>query len=177
MGRLLRLLDGHEELRAALRAHQEAVAAGDLEAARTAWDRFHARLDAHSRAEDELLLPRLAAGGPTSVGGGVELFDREHRKLRRLAAAAHRRIHDAAVGELPPGLRVDWIEALHVLKELLAHHDERERAALHPVLEDRLGAAEADELARRCSDREAELAAAWTGPLGADVVEGPRSAS
>ena len=177
MARLLRLLDGHEELRTALREHQEAVAAGDLEAARAAWDRFHARLDAHSRSEDELLLPRLAVVGPTAVGGGVELFDREHRKLRRLAAAAHGRIHDPAVGALPPGLRVDWIEALHVLKELLAHHDERERAALHPVLEDRLDPAEADELARRCADREAELAAAWTGPRDTDVVEGPKSAS
>ncbi|MGB0952083.1 MAG: hemerythrin domain-containing protein [Planctomycetota bacterium] len=160
MPRCVDLLESHPRLAGLLAAHQEAVVLGDLETARSAFHAFAALLHAHSRSEDEILLPAFAAAGLESNGCTVSLLEKEHAKLRRLCAEAQNRI-DADGVELDAATRVAWIKALHMLGEVLEHHDERERAAFNPAFDAGLPAMQAAELAARASAREAELEAQY----------------
>lgn len=155
------LLRSHEQLAHELSACLEAVALGDLAAAREQWQAFEASLCAHSQSEDELLLPAFAAAGLESNGCTVALLDKEHQKLRRLAAEARERMSAEHPSPLPAATRVAWISACHMLREVLEHHDVRERAALHPALIDALSPQENHELAAACWEREQELRAGF----------------
>lgn len=160
MPRCVDLLESHPRLAGLLQAHLEAVAMGDLEAARTSFRGFAALLHAHSLAEDEILLPAFAGAGLESNGCTVSLLEKEHAKLRRLCAEAQNRV-DAEGVVLDGPTRVAWIQALHMLGEVLEHHDERERAAFNPAFDAHLPAMQAAELAARASAREAELEAQY----------------
>ena len=129
---------------------------GDLHAARARFREFAALLFAHSTAEDEILLPAFAAAGLETNGCTVALLEKEHAKLRRLCEQASARI-EADVVELDAATRVAWVKELHMLGEVLEHHDERERAAFNPAFDAHLPAMQAAELAARASAREAEL--------------------
>lgn len=160
MPRCVDLLESHPRLGGFLQAHLEAVAMGDLSGARARFHEFAALLFAHSQAEDEILLPAFAAAGLESNGCTVALLEKEHAKLRRLCGEAQERIDADGVG-LDAATRVAWVKALHMLGEVLEHHDERERAAFHPALDAGLPAMQAAELAARASAREAELEAQY----------------
>jgi len=149
----------HTQMGMELAAHLEAVAMGDLLRAQRQFRAFEATLVAHSQTEDELLLPVFNAAGLESNGCSVAILDKEHRKMRRLCSEARRRIEDPSLLHLDAATRVHWIEACHMLREVLEHHDMRERAALHPVITTALPPAEAAELAKACSARERHLRA------------------
>ena len=131
----------HDRIASDFRAHQEALvraiaepAAADL--ARAAWQRFEARLRAHIRFEDEQLIPLFAERvQPAPTGCSQELLDAEHRKLERLlercSNSAERHLNEARTD---PASLLHLIEDQRGLREVLEHHDQRERAAFFPAL-------------------------------------------
>lgn len=126
----------HEAIMEELQLHQDAVVVSDLPAARRHLDRLVLMLKAHIRAEDEVLLPIFAERVEPQVGCTPELLFNEHRKLERLLKKTQERmlVFEAA-GEIRPRERVYMIEEERMLKEVLDHHDRRERAAFFPNLD------------------------------------------
>lgn len=154
------LLESHVGLASRMQRHLEAVVLGDLETARSTFLRFAALLIAHSRSEDDVLIPVFLEAGLESNGCSVAILQREHAKLRRLVAAEQERVF-APDAQLNAPTRILWVEAMHMLKEVLEHHDMRERAAFNPVLDAALGAEKAAALAAQAVALETELEAAW----------------
>jgi hypothetical protein len=148
------------ELTARLNKHLQAVIVGDVVLARKLFLSFAALLNAHSLAEDRILMPVFEKLKLQSNGCTLDILDKEHRKLRRLMADAHHRIF-APDTDLTPGVRLLWIEETRMLKEVLEHHDVRERAAFNPALDTALGQAEAGALAGEALQLEKELEAQY----------------
>lgn len=139
----------HDRIAADFSAHQQALvrAVGQASAvaeARAAWDRFEARLRAHIQFEDEQLIPLFAERvQPPPLGCSQELLHAEHRKLERLLGSC-----GEALGEHlehhadQPAALLALIEQQRMIREVLEHHDQRERAAFFPALHDCLQPAE-----------------------------------
>lgn len=132
----------HDRIAADFQAHQEALVRAIAEPAavdqaRAAWQRFEARLRAHIRFEDEQLIPLFAARvQPAPIGCSQELLDAEHRKLERLlercSNSTERHLNEARTD---PASLLRLIEDQRGLREVLEHHDQRERAAFFPALD------------------------------------------
>ncbi len=189
-----RLVAAHEGLTAQLRQHQLYLVAGEVEPSGQAWQEFACNLLRHMRAEEDVVLPRYAAEVSPRQGAGVDVFRREHQRLRRFVTEL-----DAWLqlwqGRRPPAAEIILlVERQKTLKEVLEHHDERERTALYPDLESALGgASSADLLAAFTAAEEqplplperpaagdpairhaASLATAWLQPLYREVLAGVR---
>lgn len=154
------LIASHDDLKGHLKGHMEATVLGDLEAARAHFLDFAALLFGHSLGEDEILIPAFASAGLETLGCTVEILSKEHEKLRRLVQEAADRILAPDV-VLDAPTRIAWITSLHMLREVLSHHDERERAAFHPVFDEAMTAEESAELAQHVSEVEALRAKEW----------------
>ncbi|MDP6850073.1 MAG: hemerythrin domain-containing protein [Planctomycetota bacterium] len=126
----------HEGLMELLLAHQECVALGELNEARSKLEAFIVSLKDHISKEDTHLIPIFSQRVEEQVGCTAELLLAEHRKLERLMEKALARIVALEkVGSISGRERVAVIEEEHMLKEVLKHHDERERAAFFPNLD------------------------------------------
>lgn len=154
------LLESHSELTARLNAHLQAVVMGELDRSRQAFRSFAALLYAHSQSEDEVLIPIFARLNLESNGCSVDLLMKEHRKLRRLCADVRARVFADKVA-LTPAVRLTWIEQTRLLKEVLEHHDMRERAAFHPALDAALDQTEAAAYAGEARALEQQLEAQY----------------
>jgi hypothetical protein len=152
------LLESHAELTARLRSFLLAVVAGDLPQAQRAFLSFAALLEAHSLAEDQVLLPAFTRLKLETNGCSVDILEKEHRKLRRLLEEARKRVFAAGI-ELTPAVRLVWIEETRMLKEVLEHHDVRERAAFNPAFDQALDQAEAAALAGEAQALQDEIEA------------------
>lgn len=143
-----------------MQSHLEAVVLGDLLAARQTFLHFAALLHGHSGSEDEVLIPVFEREGLETDGCSVAILSKEHAKLRRLVATEQERVFaDDATLDAPT--RILWVESMHMLKEVLEHHDMRERAAFNPVLDQALGETQASALAAKAKIRETEIETAW----------------
>jgi hemerythrin-like domain-containing protein len=133
----------HDRIAADFSAHQQALvrAVGQASAgsdARSAWDRFETRLRAHIRFEDEQLIPLFSERvQPPPMGCTEELLLAEHRKLERLldrcGEAVREHLEQRAAD---PAALLALIEQQRMIREVLEHHDQRERAAFFPALHD-----------------------------------------
>ncbi len=147
----------HRKLADHIQHHLEAVVQGNLEATRQHFQKFLFLLQSHSTAEEEILFPAYSNAGLDEPGCSVELLLKEHVKIRRLVMEAKERIFFTGA-VLDAASRVAWVEALHMLKEVLAHHDVRERTVFFPKLDAHLGA-DAHALAAKAHERERALLA------------------
>jgi hypothetical protein len=139
----------HDRIATDFSAHQQALvrAIGQASAvaeARAAWDRFETRLRMHIQFEDEQLIPLFAERvQPPPLGCSQELLHAEHRKLERLlsscGAAARQHLEQRAND---PAALLALIEQQRMIREVLVHHDQRERAGFFPALHDCLQPAE-----------------------------------
>jgi len=163
------LLESHNELTARLRAFLLAVVVGDLPLARQGLISFAALLEAHSLAEDQILLPAFTDLGLETNGCSLDILQKEHRKLRRLLAEARQRVFAKGV-QLTPAIRLLWIEDTRLLKEVLDHHDVRERAAFHPAFDSALEQAEAAALAGETQALEHKLEAQLLAQYSAEYA-------
>jgi hemerythrin-like domain-containing protein len=154
------LLKCHTDLGTHLQRHLQATVLGDLASARASFHEFACLLHGHSLSEDELIFPAFVEAGLEEVGCNLELLSKEHTKIRRLVQEAKDRIF-AAEATLDADTRIAWIESMHLLKEVLAHHDARERNALLPALDRALSAEAAEDLAGRAMLMEQEKTAAY----------------
>ena len=156
MDRFAALARTHDTLNGLLEEHLHATVLGDLEAAREAWHAFAALLRAHADAEEALLMPRFSALRLATTGCSEALLHAEHDKLRALLARGDRRVNQSDA-RLDAATRVAWVRACHVLLELLDHHDQRERVAFFPALDEALDPDERDTLLAAFRAREAAV--------------------
>lgn len=148
--RLAALAEEHEAFRAALFRALDALVAGDGAAARARFDAFAAEVEAHAAAEEAHLIPRFADLGLESVGCTASILRADHDKLRRLLDAGRGLL--AGLGaEVAPRTRVEGVLAMRGLIELLAHHDQRERTAFFPPLDEALPATDRAALYALCA--------------------------
>ena len=130
--RLASLLDLHAGFDAILLDHQRRLVEGGPHESRAALSLFAAGLRAHIRAEDEVILPFYERRASIPKGGAPDYFRAEHRKIERLMAEAEGWMRAWTGLVWPPGEVVLLIEREKLLKEVLEHHDERERTILYP---------------------------------------------
>jgi hemerythrin-like domain-containing protein len=123
-------------------ATEDAVLAGEWDAAAAAFRRYGDALDAHLAMEEEVLFPAFEAetgmtDGPTAV------MRAEHRELRALLrrvedALAH---HDVAA----------WLGSSDMLRVMAQHHDLKEEGVLYPMMTRALAGRESELLAAMAS--------------------------
>ena len=185
--RLASLLDLHAGFDASLFDHQQRLVEGAPHEARAALSRFAAGLRAHIRAENDVILPFYEKHASIPKGGAPEYFRAEHRKIERLIAEAEAWMRAWTGLVWPTGEVVLLIEREKLLKEVLEHHDERERAILYPACDAVAGAdvgallerfaavasaEERDRLALSDAEPAEPLACAWLEEALTPVAEG-----
>lgn len=142
------LLITHDELTELLLNHQEALLDRDIAEAARRLDAFETLLRPHMRYEDQVLLPVYKRAGRVP-GGPEELFTGEHRKLLEFIARIRELLNLAAAA--PAGrARNHAVAAIFdeeaSFKNLLSHHDARERNILYPKLDEVTSEAEKTQL-------------------------------
>lgn len=157
------LAGAHEEIRSRLLSWLEAVAAGDARQARACFDSFDALLRAHAAMEEEHLLPLFTARRLESLGCSAEILRAEHDKIRRHLDRARAELPPMD-GPIPPGRRVDLVLGSYGLRELLEHHDRRERAGFFPALDAALTPEERAALYEICARSQASAASRVASP-------------
>ncbi|MBL8693136.1 MAG: tryptophanase [Planctomycetes bacterium] len=144
----LSLLDTHRVFDERLRAHQEALLARDIPAARRHFQVLAGELRRHAEFEERECLPIYARAGKVP-GGPPELFTGEHRKIGQfldridaMLAAIERGAEETTRGALA------ILDEEATLKNLLSHHDSRERNIFYPKLEEVTTPAEREHVLR-----------------------------
>ncbi|HEY4000041.1 MAG TPA: hemerythrin domain-containing protein [Candidatus Xenobia bacterium] len=138
-----RALDCHAAHAACFAAHQAALLDRDLAAADRLLTTYEADLLSHMAVEERGVLPLYRDRGGERPGGTVDLFLREHDKLR----TALRHLRQCLAGLSPaPAAIIDLLDRECAYKNLMAHHDLRERNMLYPWLAEHATAAEAEAL-------------------------------
>jgi iron-sulfur cluster repair protein YtfE (RIC family) len=127
----------HETLEALLAAHLDRVVAGDFAAALQRFDAFASRLRAHLRREEATLFPALAQH--PAPRWPLRVYQAEHDRLRLLLCRHRRRLEApaAAAAEDPIRRRAEalaLIDAIHPLRHVLEHHQQREHSGLFAEL-------------------------------------------
>jgi molybdopterin-guanine dinucleotide biosynthesis protein B len=131
----LSLLAAHDELDDLFLYHQEALLALDVESALQTLIEYEQLLLAHMRYEEDLLLPVYQRAGRIQ-GGAIEFFTGEHKRMRELLE----RIKEA----LDPSKRTPAALRRHIImlfdreatyKQLVEHHNQRERNIFYPTLD------------------------------------------
>jgi len=155
-GRLFSLTDEHDALFAEFLEHQRALLHRDFPTARARLAAFTGHLEHHINAEEEIFdawfahTTDVTRTEPSMGRAPVDLFTGEHKHframLREFARDAER--IDASDAECDERL-LQLLEAEATFKEFFRHHDERERNLLYPVFDERIPAAQRDELLRR----------------------------
>ncbi len=160
---LAQLSAEHERIADEFLCWLEAVAAGEAAAVRARFAAFEQRLLRHADMEERHLLPVFTARGLETAGCTAAILRAEHDKLRRCLAEARAAL-PAGAAPLPPRLRVEQILACHLLRELLAHHDAREREAFFPALDAALTPAERAALYAICAASQASASSREASP-------------
>ena len=165
------LLDDHNQLDEIFRLHQEALLMRNFPGAMVQLNRFARLLEPHMQAEEELLLPLYAQRAGVIPGGGIELFQAEHKKILKTLGELTQ-LADGLTGcKLPEGKRendpacrevlqkiLKVIDKEYLFKDLMHHHDLRERTFLYPALERMLAEEEKFDLVERMVGLEMEEA-------------------
>jgi hemerythrin-like domain-containing protein len=112
-------------------AAEEAVQRGDWAAASTSFVRFHDQMEAHFKAEEDLLFPAFEAATGMSAGP-TRMMRHEHEQMRsllsQLAAACASRDGDAYSG------------VAETLLMMMQQHNMKEENILYPMCDQALGA-------------------------------------
>ena len=97
------------------------------------FDRFATEIRRHIVEEEEELLPIFEERGGKIHGGDPDLFRAEHRKIEGFLDEIH-----PVLAEIRSGQHraiIELLEREYMLKQLLLHHDLRERNILYPTLD------------------------------------------
>jgi len=138
MGRpvsFLSLLELHEQLDELFYQHQEALLKLDVSLALERFDVYERRLREHIRHEEERLLPVYERAGRIE-GGAVVFFTGEHKRMLEFLTRIRARVEDLIAK--PANLEREIISLFDqqaMFKQLVEHHDQRERNILYPTLD------------------------------------------
>lgn len=140
------LLELHRQLDDLFAEHQRALMRVDLNRAESLLNDYEAELLAHIRDEEELMLPLYRSRVTPPVGGAVEIFAGEHKKLRQLLKLFKEEIVKIRATEDRERGALFLIDSQVLFKKLLVHHDTREKKILYPLLDEVTTEAERQEL-------------------------------
>lgn len=136
-----RMMGLHTQLDERFFAHQTALLDRDFARAQRLLTEYRERLFAHMQDEEALVLPRYEAAGGDEGDAPVRLFLGEHKNLRLFVDDFGVRI--ARLVERPDDRALlELFDRQATFKNLLLHHDLRERNVLYPTLALRLPPAE-----------------------------------
>ena len=128
-----RMMGLHDELDRRFFAHQRALLDRDFARAARELDAYRERLARHMHDEESLVLPRYAQCGGDAGDAPVRLFRGEHDKMRTFVADFAQRV--AALQRTPDDRALlELFDREATYKNLVLHHDLRERNALYPTL-------------------------------------------
>lgn len=127
------LMSVHVELDALFLVHQRALLDRDVARARSAFARFRDVLLRHAADEEAIVLPLYAACGGDATDSPAAQFRLEHDKLRRFLDELGPRL-DALAQPIDDRELLAILDRESWFKNLLLHHDLRERNALYPRL-------------------------------------------
>ena len=147
----LRYLEIHGSILESLLRHQEDLVEGRLAESRDSFALFEAEIRQHIEEEEgEMLAIYEERAGPIH-GGDADLFRNEHRKIEKFLDEIAGRLRGLAPED--PRARVTLIETEYRLKELLMHHDLREKNILYPKLDEVATAEERERIVGRLEGR------------------------
>ena len=127
----------HDDLAQAFFSHQTALLDRDYARAATELARYRERLFAHAQDEEQLVLPRYRELGGDDGDAPVRLFLGEHDKMRMFVDEFTTRV--AALRAHPDDAKLlELLDREATFKNLVLHHDLRERNVLYPFLASRL---------------------------------------
>ena len=135
----MQYLDLHHAIHEILVQHQVHLVSGRLAEARDRFARFDAEIRQHIQEEEAEMMPIYEERGGAPPGGAPELFAPEHRKIEKHLDEIAAALEALEVGHAR-GV-IDLLEREYKLKQLLLHHDLREKNFLYPIL-DRVATAE-----------------------------------
>lgn len=122
-------------------AHQRALLDRDFARAGAELDAYRDRLRRHIEDEEQHVLPRYLRAGGDATDAPVRLFLGEHANLRKFVDEFVART--ARLAALPDDQAVlELLDREATFKNLLLHHDLRERNVLYPFLAQHLPPAE-----------------------------------
>jgi hemerythrin-like domain-containing protein len=131
----------HDALDASFFAHQRALLDRDFVRAAAELARYRELLFAHAADEETHVLPRYVAAGGDATDAPAKLFLGEHKNLRAFVDEFVRRVD--ALRERPDDRALlELLDRQATFKNLMLHHDLRERNMLYPFLAARLADAE-----------------------------------
>lgn len=138
----------HVHFEQLLEKHRIALMQLDLPVAQRTLEEFARALREHIALEEQWILPRYAAL-EAPPGGALALFTGEHQKLLDFVRRFERALRTLAA-EGPAHRKVlPLLDQQATFKNLLEHHDARERNLLYPTLERSLSREELDALCGR----------------------------
>ncbi len=144
------LLQVHERLTELFLRHQEALIQLDIESAMERLELYRRELAAHMKAEEELLLPVYSRAGAIP-GGPPGFFMGEHQRMREFLARFAAALQEMKTGRANLTRRViKLFDEEAAFKNLVDHHDQRERSIFFPALDRVTTEAERRELIERC---------------------------
>lgn len=131
----------HDELAQRFFAHQQALLDRDFARAARELAAYRETLFAHAHDEEQHVLPRYVELGGDATDAPLKLFLGEHKNLRAFVDEFVRRV--AALAAAPDDRALlELFDREATYKNLMLHHDLREKNMLYPFLAARLSAAE-----------------------------------
>jgi hypothetical protein len=131
----------HDALDASFFAHQQALLDRDFARAARELADYRTLLFEHAAGEEAAILPRYRALGGDATDAPVKLFLGEHKNLRAFVDDFGRRV-DALRARPDDRALLELLDRQATFKNLMLHHDLRERNMLYPFLAARLPDAE-----------------------------------
>lgn len=150
----LSLLEVHDHLTELFLLHQEALLVRELDLAAARLSQFEHELRRHMQIEEELLLPVYARAGRIP-GGPIEFYTGEHKKMLGFLTRFAEKLN--VLNPEDPKLDREIIELFDdqaTFKNLMEHHDSRERTILYPTLDEVTDDRERAELLGLCISQE-----------------------
>jgi len=140
-----RMMGLHAQLDEHFFVHQQALLDRDFARAQRLLADYRERLFAHMQDEESLVLPRYQAAGGDAGDAPVRLFLGEHKNLRLFVDDFGVRV--ARLVERPDDRALlELFDRQATCKNLLLHHDLRERNVLYPFLAEHLPPAEQEQV-------------------------------
>lgn len=140
----------HDELAQVFFAHQRALLDRDFERAARELAAYRTKLFAHAHDEEQHVLPRYVELGGDATDAPLRLFLGEHKNLRAFVDEFARRV--AALAAQPDDRALlELFDREATYKNLMLHHDLREKNMLYPFLEARLSPAEQAAVLAKCA--------------------------
>ena len=130
----MQYLDLHASILDLLRVHQDDLVEGRFPEAGDAFAIFEREIRMHIHEEEEEMLPIYEQRAGKIHGGDADLFRSEHRKIEGFLEEIGEALRQIDPDD--PRERIELIETEYRLKELLMHHDLREKNILYPKLDE-----------------------------------------